>query len=204
MNQNSVSVIDIEKLYLIESVPAGIKPHDIVIDHCNKKVYIASYEENLIIGYENNTKKRTLYKTEGKPIHVDIYKNRLFVLTYILNGNVASTLNIIDTKNNTIKKQCEIKGLVTNIKYDPFFDSVYMINIEDRYLYCADLLKKEIKKIVFLGGYPEDIVIGNKKIFITNSKKKSLIIIDRKSRKIEDCITLGFSPECIILNTNYY
>lgn len=195
---DSVSVIDIDKFYLIESVPAGIKPHDITIEQNNKKIYVASYEENLIIEFENNTKKKAFYKTDGKPIHIDKYKNRLFVLTYFLNGNVISKLNVIDIHNKSIEIPCAIKGLVTNIKYDPYFNAVYMINIEDRYLYCADLKNNETKKLLFLGGYPEDIVIGNKNIFITNSKKKSLVIIDKQSKQKEKTIHLGFSPECII------
>lgn len=195
---NSISVIDINKFSLIESVPAGIKPHDIICHDNSKKIFVTCYEENQIIEYIGKTSDKTIMLTKGKPIHIQNNEDNVFVLSYILKGNVKSKLNIIDIKKRILKNSYIVEGLVTNIKYDKDNECIYMINIEDRYLYKVDLLKDKTNKACYLGGYPEDIDISDDYIYVTNSNNKSLTIINKLSGQIENIIDLLFTPECMI------
>ncbi|MDW5298921.1 MAG: hypothetical protein SA378_02105, partial [Sedimentibacter sp.] len=48
---DNISVIDLSNFTLTESIPAGIKTHDIVLSEDKKKLYTTSYEENEVIEY---------------------------------------------------------------------------------------------------------------------------------------------------------
>lgn len=194
---DNLSVIDCKKFFLSASIPMGIKPHDIIEEVETKRIYATCYEQNYILEYDTITGERSKFKIKGKPIHMDKYEDDLYVISYHLNGNIKSKLSIIDTCNKDTKELCEIKGFVTSIKFDKKYKTLYMINIEDRFLYSYDLSLKKPCKLSYLGGYPEDIDIGQESVYITNSKKKSLTKINRKTKELTAIIDLSFIPECI-------
>lgn len=199
---DNISVIDLSNFILIESVPAGIKPHDILYDNASNNIYICCYEENQIIEYSINKEIIRQITVDGKPMHMFIAKDSIIVMSYYVNGNVHTKVNFISLKTGKIEKVLTLDGLGSDFDIDYERGLLHLINIVDKNLYIIDTEKKETVKTVFLGGYPEGLTVGKNNVYITNSKKNQIISIDSNDLDISNIINLGFSPNCIKLISN--
>jgi len=193
---DNISVIDLPTFTLTESIPAGIKPHDVLYNKNNDKLYACCYEENEIIEYSGNEPKRH-FTTDGKPMHMFISGSSIILMTYFVNGNVHTKINFIDIDSGKIEKVILIDGLASDFDIDYLRNMLYVINIEDKTLYIIDRIKKETVKTVFLGGYPESLTVGEKYVYVTNSKKNCITAVDIDNLNISGIINLGFTPNCI-------
>lgn len=194
---DNVSVIDLPNFTLIESIPAGIKPHDVLYSKDNGRIYVCCYEENEIIEYSVNREFNRRFTTDGKPMHMAASENSIILMAYFVNGNVHTKINFINTDSGKIEKVILIEGMSSDFDMDYKRNMLYVINIVDKKLYIISTTKKEIVKFIFLGGYPEDLTVGENHVYVTSSKKNQIISIDSNSLKISQIINLGFSPNCI-------
>ena len=194
---DNISVIDKANFLLTESIPAGIKPHDVLYCTDNKKLYMCCYEENEIIEYSESREEKRCLKTSGKPMHMFIWEDCLIVMTYFVNGSVHTNINFISLVTTEIEKVITVDGLCSDFDFDRSNNKIYLINIVDKNLYIIDTLKKELSKIIYLGGYPESLTVGNSYVYINNSKKNQITAIDRKHHTISKNIDISFTPGCI-------
>ncbi len=194
---DNISVIDITNFSLTESIPAGIKPHDVLYNPNNKKLYTCCYEENEIIEYSENREEKRYFKTNGKPMHMFISKDCLIVMTYFVNGNVHTNINFINLVTGEIEKVIKVEGLGSDFDFDESNNKIYLINIVDKNLYIIDAVKKELIKTSYLGGYPESLTVGNYYVYINNSKKNQITAIDKDYYTISKTIDISFTPGCI-------
>ncbi len=198
---DNISIVDNNSFILAGSIPAGIKPHDIKQSKKDNMLYISCYEENQIIEYDLSSCNSRYINTDGKPMHIYVDENKIIAMTYFVNGNIYSKINILNIDMEKIEDVIKIKGLASDIEYDIRNNFVYVINIEDKSLYVIDTKKRNIIKKIYLGGYPESLSCGAEYIYITNSKKKQITIIDIATLSIYKNIDLGFTPDCIkVLN----
>jgi len=193
---DNISVIDLCSFALTESIPAGIKPHDVLYSQDKKMLYACCYEENEIIGYSDR-EPVARFTTDGMPMHMLWAEDSIIVMTYFINGNVHSKINFIDAESGKIEKVLILEGMASDLEIDYPRNRLYVINIVDKNLYVIDTAKKEIIKTVFLGGYPESLTAGEKFIYVTNSKKNNIAAVDKDSLNISKVIALDFSPCCI-------
>jgi len=194
---DNISVIDIVNFTLTESIPAGIKTHDVLYDPNSKKLYICCYEENEIMEYSENREEKRCLKTNGKPMHMFILKGCLIVMTYFVNGNVHTNINFINLATGEIEKVIKIEGLGSDFDFDEDNDKIYLINIVDKNLYIIDMAKKELVKTVYLGGYPESLTVGKHYVYINNSKKNQITAVDKDNHTITKNLDISFTPGCI-------
>lgn len=194
---DNISVIDLSNFNLTESIPAGIKPHDVLYNKNNNSLYTCCYEENEIIEYSSDWEARRHFVTDGKPMHMYLTGDNIILMTYFVNGNVHTKINFINIETGKIEKVIVMDGLASDfdINYDK--NLLYVINIEDKNLYIIDIAKKETVKLLFLGGYPESLTVGEKYVYITNSKKNQIIAIDNNNLDVSKLFNLGFAPSCI-------
>lgn len=192
---DNISVIDMSTFTLTESIPAGMKPHDVLCRE-DKMLYVCCYEENEVIECTGNNEQRH-FTTEGKPMHMLSSDKSIILMTYFANGIVHTKINFMDVESGKITKVIEIEGLSTDFDIDVKRNLVYVINIEDKKLYVIDATKKETVTAVFLGGYPEGLTVGEKYVYITNSKKNNITVIDSEKLTIENIININFTPSCI-------
>lgn len=193
---DNISVIDLSNFTLTESIPAGIKPHDVLYNKKNQKLYTSCYEENKIIEYYNNREIRQFY-SDGKPMHMFVSGENIIVMTYFANGNVHTKINFINIESGKIEKVIVMDGLASDFDINYSQNLLYVINIEDKNLYIIDITKKEIVKLIFLGGYPESLTVGEEYVYVTNSKKNQITVIEKDNFTISNLINLGFTPSCI-------
>lgn len=198
---DNISVIDLSNFSLTESIPAGIKPHDVLYNKANDKLYTCCYEENEIIEYSSDREKKRLFTTDGKPMHMFVEDGNLVVMTYFVNGNVHTKINFINIESGKIEKVILMEGLASEFDVDKSKKLLFVINIVDKNLYIIDTAKKETVKTVFLGGYPESLTVGEKYVYVTNSKKNQITVIESDNLKISEVINLGFTPNCIKIIT---
>lgn len=194
---DNISVIDMSNFSLTESIPAGIKPHDVLYCKSNEKLYTCCYEENEIIEYSEGYEEKRYFNTDGKPMHMFISNEDIILMTYLANGIVHTKINFINIDDGKIEKVIEIEGLASDFDIDYKRNLLYVINIEDKKLYIIDIIKKETVKTVYLGGYPESLTVGEKFVYITNSKKNQITAIDSDKLIIDRLINLNFTPGCI-------
>lgn len=193
---DNVSVIELNNFVLTGSIPADIKPHDVKFVSDNM-LYTSCYEENIII--ENNLwdGNQKYFNTNGKPMHLFANKDEIIVMTYYVNGTISSKVNFIDIKTREIKSIIQINGLSSDMDYDHDNKFLFLINIEDKCLYIIDTEKRILTKKIFLGGYPESLSIGKEHIFVTNSKKGQITVIEKGTFNITNIIMLDFTPDLI-------
>lgn len=194
-DSDNVSVIDLSTFTLAESIPAGIKTHDVIVDEKNKMLYTTCYEENMVIEYSMTDENIQHFITDGKPMHLSLSNECLIVMTYFVNGNVHTKINFVDIQKSALDDVVEIEGLASDFCMNN--NIIYIINIVDKSLYIIDSIQRKIIKKIFLGGYPESISVGHKNVYVTNSKKSQIVSVDKESLTINGTIELNFVPDLI-------
>lgn len=199
---DNISVIDIENFTLTGSIPAGIKPHGIAYCKENNNLYISCYEENQILEYNLQHGNKRYFNTKGKPMHIFVENNNIIAMTYFVNGSIYTKINFINIETQDIENVIKIKGLASDMDLDITNNLLYVINIEDKSLYIIDIYKRNILKRIFIGGYPESLSFGVNNIYVTNSKKNQISIIDIATFSTIKNIELEFTPACIKVINN--
>ena len=194
---DNISVIDLSTFTLAESIPAGIKTHDVVIDDSSKMLYTTCYEENMVIEYSLSNENKRYFNTDGKPMHLFLSDGSIVTMTYFTNGNTHTKINFIDISKGKLTDVIEIEGLASDFSLDLRSRLLYVLNIEDKSIYIVDVVQKIIIKKIFLGGYPESITFGERNIYVTNSKKNQITCIEKKGFSILRTIDVNFIPDCI-------
>ena len=194
---DNISVIDLTSFILTESIPAGIKPHDVLYNKNNDRLYICCYEENEIIEYSSNREDKRHFMADGKPMHMYLTGDSIILMTYFVNGDVHTKINFINIETGKIENVIVMDGLASDFGVDYEKNMLYVINIDDKKLHIIDITKKETVKLIFLGGYPESLTVGKKYVYVTNSKKNQIAVVDNELLTIANIINLGFAPSCI-------
>lgn len=194
---DNISVVDTESFVLTGSIPAGIKPHDIKFYDEDKLLYVSCYEENKIMELDVQSGKSSYIDTDGKPMHIFVDESSIISQTYFINGNIYSKINFINKNTHEVEKVIKIKGLSSDVDYDTKNKLLYVINIDDKSLYVIDTVKRSILKKIYIGGYPESLSYSPDNIYVTNSKKNQITIIDIQALSVLKNISLEFSPGCI-------
>lgn len=193
---DSISIIDIDSFTLTGTIIVGMKPHDIVCDKLGR-LYIACYEENQILRYDLNTSEKYNIDIAGKPMHMVLAGKYLYVLSYVINDKASTHIYVIDINTYSIEKTFVIDEITNNFTCDFETESLFVLAIESGSVYVIDIQSGKIKKQMHLGGYLEDVSVGKDNIYIANSGKKNISIIDKFTLKSLNNIFFEFSPEYI-------
>ena len=193
---DNISIIELDTFTLTGSLPAGIKTHDVIYSEKSNSLYTTCYEENEVLEYSIDNGIRRRFKTDGKPMHIFVLDDTIIVMTYYVNGIVQTKLNFINLSNKEIEDTIDIDGLASDFLLDYENNMLYIINIVDKSLYIADALLRKIIKKIYLGGYPESISCGSKNIYVTNSKKQQIDVIEKQGHNIST-LKLMFIPGLI-------
>ena len=194
---DNISIIDLNSFTLTGSIPAGIKAHDVVYSQKNNSLYTSCYEENEVVEYAIDNGLRRSFKTDGKPMHLFLLNDTIIAMTYHVNGNIHTKINFINLKDGNIEDIIIIEGLASDFLLDYENNMLYILNIVDKSLYIVNESLREIVKKVYLGGYPESVSCGGNNIYVTNSKKQQITVIEKKGYNIARSIDLQFVPDLI-------
>ena len=194
---DNISIIDLNSFALTGSIPAGIKAHDVIYSQKNNSLYTSCYEENEVVEYAIDNGLRRSFKTDGKPMHLFLLNDTIIAMTYHVNGNIHTKINFINLKDGNIEDIIIIEGLASDFLLDYENNMLYILNIVDKSLYIVNEALREIVKKVYLGGYPESVSCGGNNIYVTNSKKQQITVIEKKGYNIARSIDLQFVPDLI-------
>lgn len=194
---DNISIIDLSSFTLTGSIPAGIKAHDVIYSEKNKCLYTSCYEENEVVEYSIDKGIRRRFITDGKPMHLYVLKDTIIVITYFVNGEIQTKINFINLINKNVEDTININGLASDFLLDYENSILYILNIDDKNLYIADAMLRNIINKIYLGGYPESISSGSKNIYVTNSKKQQIDIIEKKRHFLSSSLKLSFTPNLI-------
>lgn len=194
---DNISIIDLNTFVLTGSIPAGIKAHDVIYSEKNNSLYTSCYEENEVVEYNIDKGLSRSFITEGKPMHLFVLNDTIIAMTYFVNGNIHTKINFINIKNGNIEDIIIIEGLASDFLLDYGNNMLYIINIVDKTLYIVDAILRKVYKKIYMGGYPESLSCGEKNVYITNSKKQQITIMEKKGHNITNSIELQFVPNLI-------
>jgi hypothetical protein len=135
---DNISIIDYDTFTLTGLIPAGIKAHDVKYSEIYKSLYVSCYEENEVAEYNLDTGKTRRFKTDGKPMHIYLLEDTLIVMTYYVNGDVQTRINISFFQNENIKSLIEEK---TQIYVEELLDKLKEYGFE-----------MKINPTIFVGG----------------------------------------------------
>lgn len=191
---DSISIIDDKSCTLTGSISVSTKPHDIIAHQEYNKLYIACYEENKILEYDIEKSEKAHLEIGGKPMHLILSNNLLFTLAYQINGKTSSEVYIINLDNNKIIKKYLIGEMTSNFTYDTETNMLYILAIESGTVYSIDLSNDQIKKQIHLNGYLESVFVNKKHLYIVNSSRNNITILDKSTSQQLKNIFLNFSP----------
>ncbi|QSX06891.1 hypothetical protein JYG23_05445 [Sedimentibacter sp. zth1] len=190
---DSVSIVDADSCTQTGIIKVCMKPHDIISNNDNK-IYVSCYEENCILEYDITNYNKKYYYINGKPMHLIIDENRLYVLSYLVNENMQSEINIINLETGVTDKTFFIEEITNNFIIDKDNNRLMVLSIEKGRLYIIDINTGEIIKQIHLKGYLEDVSVDNKYIYIANSNKSSVTLIDKITYEKINTIYFDFQP----------
>lgn len=193
---DNISIIDLNLFTLTGSIPAGIKAHDVIYSEKNNSLYTSCYEENEVVEYIIDNGRSRSFRTEGKPMHLFELNDTIMAMTYYANGNIHTKINFINLNSTMIEDIIVMDGLCSDFLLDYENNMLYIINIVDKSLYTIDAVLRKIIKKVYLGGYPESLACGKNNIYVTNSKRQQITIINKKEHNLR-VIDLEFVPDLI-------
>lgn len=193
---DNISIIDLNSFTLTGSIPAGIKAHDVIYSEKNNSLYTSCYEENEVVEYIIDKGRSRSFKTEGKPMHLFELNDTIMAMTYYTNGNIHTKINFINLNTTMIEDIIVMDGLCSDFLLDYENNMLYIINIVDKSLYIIDAVLSKIIKKIYLGGYPESLSCGTNNIYVTNSKRQQISIINKKEHNLR-AIDLQFVPDLI-------
>lgn len=191
---DSVSIIDAENCILVGTITVGVKPHDIIANCSSTKLYIACYEENEILEYDINNSEKKHLKIEGKPMHLILFNNCLFVLSYLLNDSISTEICLINLDTYKVEETYFIKEITNNFVFDEDTNNLFALAIESGIVYSINLTSGQIKKQMHLNGYLEDISVSKQFLYVVNSNRNYISIIDKFNIKQIENIYLDFTP----------
>lgn len=194
---DSISIIDKEKFNLIGTLNVGIKPHGIISNYNNDKIYIACYEQNYVVEYNIVDLEKKFINLKCKPMHLVYDNNVLYVLSYILNKEIITELIVVDINKGNCVDSILINGLTDNFFLDKNTNKIYVNSIKHNVVFIIDLLTNSIEKELFIKGYLQDVYVDNKNIYILNSDTCNIEIFDKKTYENKKKIELQFSPKHI-------
>lgn len=191
---DSISIIDDKSCCLTGTISVSSKPHDITVNNLNNKLYVACYEENEILEYDIAKSEKRYIELAEKPMHLILSNNYLYVMVYKVNGNTSSEIYIINLDNHVVEKKYHIDEMTNNFTYDADTKTIYILAIESGTVYSIDLNNEQIKKQIHLNGYLENVFVSNKHLYIANSSRNNISIIDKFNYRHIIDIPLSFSP----------
>lgn len=198
-DSNSISIIDESKFLLVENISVGERPHDIKVDKKTQKVYVANsnnYTIDVMNIYNNYSIK---IKLLFKPLHLFIGYKNIYVLCPLNNGMTCSKILILDIDTYEIKKCIDVEGVIIDLVVLEDKKIIYSTNIENGFIYKIFLDDEISQEKYYIGGMPNNLLLKENVIFITNVLNDKLHVFDCNKSNIITSINTGVEANGVIL-----
>ena len=193
-DSNSISIIDEKEFHIIENIPVGEKPHDIKIDDFNNTIYVANNNGYSISVIDMNKSIEQNISLKYNPLHIYIIEKYMVILCPPSNGMLCSKILILDLIKNEVIKEIEIAGVIFDMTMSQDNKVIYVTNAEDGCIYVININYGRIISKHHIGGMPNNIVLHNGKIFVSDALENKLTIFDCCYDMIIDSINVGLEP----------
>ncbi|WDV44754.1 hypothetical protein PV797_14675 [Clostridiaceae bacterium M8S5] len=197
-DSNSVSVVDKESFELIENISVGEKPHGIVLDNVNKKIFVANssgYSMDIIDLYDYSIERVPL---SYNPLHFYMFKENLYIIAGMSNGMLSSHIMIYNLIKKDIIKEVKVCNMIHNICCTSE-NSIFTPNVSDGYLYKIEFGEIDYTKRYHVGGMPCNLVNIDNYIYINDILNNIIIVFNHKNGKIKTRIKVGKEPSGMLI-----
>ncbi|MFP3872033.1 MAG: YncE family protein [Candidatus Aenigmatarchaeota archaeon] len=202
-DEDSVSIIDLEKKEEIKKIETGHNPHEIAITPDGKKSYITcslGNELNVMNNEDFEIVKRIEHEKFEFPHGVGLAKDgrELYMAS-----TYSSMIFIIDTETDEIKNHFptfqEHSHMIT---FSTDEKTVYVPNIGSDNITVIDVEKEKIVNHFPVGGGPEGTAVDPKRglLYVANQDDGTLYVIDPDDYDVKFKRRLGTTPIRIIFS----
>jgi YVTN family beta-propeller protein len=200
-DSGTVSVIDMNALTVIATIPVGTSPRRILADSATHLVYVtndtAPGKVTVLDGSTNSVV--TTIAVGGNP--KSIGANLLLGELYITN-NSSNTMSVISTTTNTVIATVAVgKSPLTATSYDSAH-KVYVPNFTDGTVSVINALTHTVIKTITVGGGPIygalDGVHG--KVYVNNSTDKTVSVINTTTDSVVATVPSGVGGTSTLAN----
>lgn len=198
LDSNSLSIIDKDEFSIIENIYLGEKPTDLAIDEDSGKLFITNLNSYSIsiVDYENDEVAQI--KLPYMPFRVKVDKNGFYILGFINNNTLNSSMLTFFSKNNIGKWERVIEGIYFDFFKDRDRDLFYLVASEDSWLYEFDKNADIHKKKVYIGGLTNFINYDLGFLYLNDMVNDKIIVVDINDKQIKR-IAVGKEPHDILL-----
>lgn len=152
---NDVSIVDIEKGEIIDTVKVGIMPNESEPSPDGKFLYVANVQEGSLSVVDTKTKKEIdKIKVSAGTHGIAVTNDSKYIWT---TNRFDKDIAVIDASTKKIIKKIGIEGEPNHISISPDNKYVYVTDLETGKLNIIDVKSFEIIKKVKLGNEPHEI-----------------------------------------------
>lgn len=202
---NSISIIDLVSVKILDTVFVGSCPSQVVLCHKYKCIYVANTDSNSVSVLSMDKMSVILQLPTGempRSMAMTNDEEKIFVGNYG-SGEITEIL----TKSNKKIKNHKVDCNPWHLRIDDSSELLYAVNYNNRSgdsgkvcIYETDTLK-EIKRI-HVGRTPIETISDNKNqyLYITDFDMDCVHIYDLKNHRYSDCIKVSVMPYGIELD----
>ncbi|MFW6141189.1 MAG: beta-propeller fold lactonase family protein [Candidatus Saliniplasma sp.] len=202
-DEDSVSVIDIEKKETVKKIDTGHNPHEIAVTLDGQKSYVTcslGNEINVIDNENFEIVKRIEHEKFDFPHGVGLTKDdkKLYVAS-----TYSSIIFVIDTETDEITNHFptyqEHSHMIT---FSSDGKKVFIPNIGSDNMTVVDVGKEKVVNHFPVGGGPEGTAVHDESglLYVANQKDGTLYVFDTENYEIQYKRRLGTTPVRIIFS----
>ncbi len=203
---NSISIIDLVSVKMLDTVFVGSCPSQVVLCHKYKYIYVANTDSNSVSVLSMNKLNVILQISTGempRGMAMTNDEERIFVGNYG-SGEITEIL----TKTNEKAKNHKVECHPWHLRIDNGGELLYVVNYNNQSnrngkicVYEVNTLKE--KKRIYIGRTPIEAISDNKNqyLYVTDFEMGCVHIYDLKNNKYSDYIKVNIMPYGIELDS---
>lgn len=209
---SSVSVIDVDTLKVIATIPVHEFPWDVAITPNGKRAYVTTgsltfnitdFIEVIDTKYNNVINSIPVGNEilRADPLDISITPNGKFA--YISNF-ASNNVTVIDTRTNTVADTVISASFVRpqGVAITPNGRYVYIMNAVGDTVSVIDIKTNTVVDTIAVGHTPldADITPDGKYVYVTNYESNSVSVICTRYNTVIDIIAVGEGPDGIVIS----
>lgn len=198
-NNDSVSVIDLQKYKVIKTIKTGAMPNYVVPNPITPFIYVSNAGENALSVIDSQTWKIVRrIKVRKRPEHMAIRHNgrHLFV-----NNIGDSSVSVIALPSGIVTNTFKIGGKLHGIDLSSDGQTLFVSARENQKLFAIEWITAEMRSVPLAPSpYHVTAIPGTEKLYVSSAEQSKLWVIDQPSlKKIREIKVTGEGHQMVVV-----
>ncbi|SHH78832.1 YncE family protein [Clostridium grantii] len=176
---NSVVVIDLISMKVIEEIPCENEPHSIEINKEKKTLVVTNFNSDSITIIDLMDMNRVLNIRVGEYPTKAIFspeKNEILVCESYIGSDKNGCVSMLSLESFKVEKKIEVNRIPVDLCCNN--ENFYVSNFGDGYIHEVNLKERIIKRTFSIGGMPRGMVLYKNFIFIGDNYNNKVVEMD--------------------------